>query len=209
LVEISHLLWQQRKIDEDRMLRDRGNTDASTAFCPEEDDSLCAQLYRCYAPGILAYLRRHLPMQEDAEDLLLEVFLAALENEPRLATLSEDEQRAWLGTVARNKMIDHHRRAGRRRIFSLEEAKGTLDDDEEKMPEEVVLRDEEHDHLRSHLQLLSVTQREVLLLRFTWGLRCAEIASVLNKREGAVRTMLSRSLNTLRGFYEQKDKGEN
>jgi RNA polymerase sigma factor (sigma-70 family) len=191
------------------MLRDRGNTDASTAFCQEEDDSLCAQLYRCYAPGILAYLRRHLPMQEDAEDLLLEVFLAALENEPRLATLSEDEQRAWLGTVARNKMIDQHRRAGRRRILPLEEAKGTLDDDEEKMPEEVVLRDEEHDHLRSHLQLLSATQREVLQLRFTWGLRCAEIASVLNKREGAIRTMLSRSLNTLRGFYEQKGKGEN
>jgi len=190
------------------MLRDRGNMDASTAFCSEEDDSLCAQLYRHSAPVILAYLRRHLPMQEDAEDLLLEVFLAALEHEPRLATLSEDEQRAWLGTVARNKMIDHHRRAERRRLLRLEEAKGTLDD-EEKMPQEVVLRDEEHDHLRSYLQLLSGTQQEVLQLRFTWGLRCAEIASVLNKREGAIRTMLSRSLNTLRGFYEQKEKGEN
>jgi RNA polymerase sigma factor (sigma-70 family) len=186
-------------------LRDRGNTDVSTAYGPWEDDSLCAHLYRCYAPGILAYLRRHMPTQEDAEDLLLEVFLAALEYEPRLAALSENEHRAWLATVARNKMIDHHRWAGRRRFLPLEKAKGTLDGE---MPEEVVVRDEEHDRLRSYLQRLSATQQEVLQLRFTCGLRCAEIASALNKREGAIRTMLSRSLNTLRGFYAQKDKGE-
>src|SRR5258708_117323 len=113
------------------MLRDRGNTDVS--YGPGEDDSLCAHLYRCYAPGILAYVRRHLPTQEDAEDLLLEVFLAVLEYEPRLEALSEDQQRAWLGTVARNKMIDHHRWAGRRRFLPLEKAKDTLDA-EEKMP---------------------------------------------------------------------------
>ena len=104
------------------MLPDQGSTDASPAIGPREDDSLCASLYRHYAPGILAYLRRHLPTQEDAEDLLLEVFLAALEYEPRLATLSDDEHRAWLGTVARNKVIDHHRRAGRRRFLPLEKA---------------------------------------------------------------------------------------
>src|SRR6266568_1065959 len=185
------------------MLLDQGNSDAS----PREDDSLCAQLYRRYAPGILAYLRRHLPTQEDAEDLLLEVFLAALEYEPRLASSSEDEQRAWLGTVARNKVIDHYRRADRRRFLPLERAEDALEG-EEKMPEEMVVRDEEHHRLRSYLQGLSATQQEVLQLRFTVGLRCAEIASVLNKREGAIRTMLSRSLNTLRSFYEQKDKGQ-
>ncbi len=189
------------------MLRDRGHTDASMAFCSEEDDSLCAQLYRRYAPGILAYLRRHVPTQEDAEDLLLEVFLAALQYELRLAALSEDEHRAWLVTVARNKVIDHHRRANRRRFLPLEKAEDTLEG-EEKMPEAVVVREEEHDRLRSYLQCLPTTQQEVLQLRFTGGLRCAEIASVLNKREGAIRTMLSRALNTVRGFYEQKDKGE-
>jgi RNA polymerase sigma-70 factor (ECF subfamily) len=189
------------------MFLDRANTGASSAFCPGEDDSLCAQLYRCYAPGILAYLQRHMPTQEDAEDLLLDVFLSALEYELRLAGLSEDEHRAWLVTVARNKMIDYHRRASRRRFFSLEKAKSTLDG-EEKMPEKVLVRDEEHHRLRSYLQQLPATQQEVLQLRFTAGLRCTEIARVLNKREGAVRTMLSRALNTLRGFYGQKDKGD-
>jgi RNA polymerase sigma-70 factor (ECF subfamily) len=148
-----------------------------------------------------------LPTQEDAEDLLLEVFLAALEYEPHLATLSEDAHRAWLGKVAHNKVIDHYRRARRWGLLPLEKAKDSLED-EEKMPEAVVVRDEEHGLLRSYLQSLSATQQEVLQLRFTFGLRCAEIASTLHKREGAIRTMLSRTLNTLRGFYEQKEKGE-
>jgi RNA polymerase sigma factor (sigma-70 family) len=189
------------------MLFNRSNSDASSAFRSGKDDSLCAELYRRYAPGILAYLRRHMPTQEDAEDLLLEVFLSALEHEPRLAGLSEDEQRAWLVTVARNKMIDHHRRAKRRPLLPLEKAEGMLDG-AEKLPEEVVVRDEEYDRLHSYLQCLSTTQQEVVQLRFTAGLRCAEIAHVLNKREGAIRTMLSRALNTVRGFYEQRDKGE-
>ncbi len=188
------------------MLLDQGNTDPSSAFCAAEDDSLCAQLYRRYAAGILAYLQRHVPTQEDAEDLLLEVFLSALEYESRLAGLSEDEQRAWLVTVARNKMFDHYRWSSRRHFFSLEKAESLLDG-QEKMPEEVVIRAEEHDHLRTYVQQLSATQQEVLQLRFIAGLRCAEIASTLHKREGAIRTMLSRTLNTLRGFYEQKDKG--
>lgn len=189
------------------MLLDRRNTGASSTFCPDDDNSLCAQLYRCYAPGILAYLRRHLPMQEDAEDMLLEVFLAALENEPRLTGLAEDERRAWLVTVARNKMVDHHRWASKRHFFSLEKAE-SLHDGAEKMPEEMLIRAEEHSRLRSYLQQLPTTQQEVLQLRFTVGLRCTEIARVLNKQDSAIRAMLSRTLNTLRSLYEQKNTGD-
>jgi len=50
---------------------------------------------------------------DNAEDLLLEVFLVALEHEKDLAAIPVDEQRAWLWTVARNKVIDsarHQRR---------------------------------------------------------------------------------------------------
>ena len=49
------------------------------------DDSPGAALYRRYAPGIFAYLYRETSSREDAEDILLEVFLAALERENFLA----------------------------------------------------------------------------------------------------------------------------
>jgi RNA polymerase sigma factor (sigma-70 family) len=190
------------------MLLDRGHINSSsTTFCPDEDPSLCASLYRYYASGILAYLRRHLPTQEDAEDLLLEVFLSALEHETHLANRSEDEQRAWLVTVARNRMIDYYRRTKRRHLLPLEMAEDPPGC-QENTPENLIVREEEHELLRLYLQRLPTTQQEVLQLRFTVGLRCAEIASILNKREGAIRTMLSRALNTVRGFYQRKDQGE-
>lgn len=47
-------------------------------------------LYQCYAPAIFAYLLRQLGSREDAEDMLLEVFLAVLEKE---IPLEHDEPR--------------------------------------------------------------------------------------------------------------------
>jgi DNA-directed RNA polymerase specialized sigma24 family protein len=47
-----------------------------------------ATLFERYAPGILAYIRMHIPFPADAEDIVVEVFLAALENK-RFASLSE------------------------------------------------------------------------------------------------------------------------
>jgi len=40
------------------------------------------------------------------------------------------------------------------------------------------------------------------------GLRCVEIAQLQNKREGAVRMLLARALNSLRSLYEQQQKEE-
>jgi DNA-directed RNA polymerase specialized sigma24 family protein len=44
-------------------------------------------IYRRYAPDVFAYLLRHVPTYQDAEDLLLEVFLIVLEKLPLLATM--------------------------------------------------------------------------------------------------------------------------
>jgi RNA polymerase sigma-70 factor (ECF subfamily) len=45
------------------------------------DDSSIAALYHREALTIFTYVLRRVPSREDAEDILLEVFLAALENE--------------------------------------------------------------------------------------------------------------------------------
>ena len=50
-----------------------------------------ALLYRKHAPGLLAYVRMHITSVEDAEDLVVEVFMAALEN-VKFAVLSEKEK---------------------------------------------------------------------------------------------------------------------
>ena len=75
--------------------------------------------------------------------------------------------------------------------------------DEDQSPEYLALRNEEDMLLRERLSQLPVHYQIVLQLRFVNGLRSAEIASRLQKSEGAIRMMLSRALNTLREIYAE------
>jgi RNA polymerase sigma factor (sigma-70 family) len=167
------------------------------------DHTAIAELYEHYWLTILLFIRQHIPVREDAEDVLLEVFLAALEDET-LVTLAEKQQLVWLRHVAYNKCVDYHRRATRRPAVPLDEAAEVLFDDETSTPEQTALLHEEHAILRTHIASLPELQQEILRLRFANGLRCAEIGRLVNKSEGAVRTHLSRSLNLLRGIYDRK-----
>ena len=165
------------------------------------DQSAAAALYQRHAAAIFAYLRGHTSSREDAEDVLLEVFLVALEQDT-LVSMLEREQLAWLRRVAHHKLIDHYRRSRRRFAVGLEEVEDTLEDDAEQAPEQIILRREEARDVRDALSQLPKLQQEVLRLRFGAGLRCAQIAEVLGKREGAIRALLSRAIQRLRTLYE-------
>jgi RNA polymerase sigma factor (sigma-70 family) len=170
----------------------------------QADRSLVALLYQRHASTIFLSVRRRIFSIEDAEDITLEVFLAAVEQEETLASLSDELQNAWLRRVAHNKVVDHYRRSAHRQAVALEEITEMLDDDERQAPELVSLQREEYALLRRRLTNLPAQQQEILRLRFAAGLRSREIASLLQKREGTVRAMLARSLNFLRSIYERQ-----
>src|SRR6266487_3200183 len=160
-----------------------------------------ALLYRKYAPGLLAYVRMHITSVEDAEDLVVEVFMAALEN-AKFAMLSEKEKQLWLWRVTRNKVIDTYRRAKTRQNVTLEQVAG---------PEHAALRQEDYMDLYAHLQRLPPLQQQILRMRFGQDLSCREIAARLGKQENVVRVTLSRTLNLLRKIYrrgrEEQERG--
>ena len=168
-----------------------------------EVGSEIALLYSRYAPGLLGYARMHVASQEDAEDVVVEVFLAAIEN-AKFATLPEKAQQLWLWRVARNKVIDVYRRAKTRQSLSLDQVTEHPFEDEVFSPEHAALRQEDYMDLYAHLQSLSAMQQEILRMRFGQDLSCEEIAARLGKQENAVRVALSRSLNLLRNIYRHK-----
>ena len=167
------------------------------------NDSPIAVMYQRQAPVIFAYLCHHTSSREDAEDLLLEVFLAALEHR-KFPALGEKEQQAWLWAVARNKVVDHYRRSTRHPSVTLKQVAETVYENEELAPEQVTLRHEEYAQLHATLKELPALQQEVLRLRFGNNLRCTEIAAILEKSEGSVRMLLSRTLKLLRTIYEKR-----
>lgn len=168
------------------------------------DNSLLENLYKKHARDVLRYIQRYLFSREDADDVLVEVFLAALENE-NVINLHAESQLAWLLRVARNKVIDYQRRAIRHPAVALDEALDSPFEVDPLTPEQAALDQEDIDTLRTRLALLPELQQQVLQLRFGDGLRTKEIAERLKKSDGAIRSLLLRSLDLLRKLYTHEE----
>jgi RNA polymerase sigma factor (sigma-70 family) len=166
-------------------------------------NSLDAALYDRYGSAIFAYLRLKGASWENAEDLTLEVFIAALERD-NLRGLDEKAQLAWLQRVAHNKLIDSYRRSTHRPLVSLHNIEEPLEQGRASDPEYVTLRAEEFGRLREIMGELSNLQRQVVQLRYGADLSFAEIGLLLKKNEAAVRKLLSRALSSLRSSYRDQ-----
>jgi len=167
------------------------------------DHTRLAQLYQMYAPKLLNSITRQISSSQDAEDILIDTFVAALES-TTFASLTEQQQQAWLWRVVRNKVIDVYRRT--RHYTSLNSDDDRFIEDSMFGPEQMSIRQEEDENLVSLLKQLSPLQQRVLYLRFGEDLRCAQIASLVGKRESSIRSLLSRTFNLLRHHYY--DRGE-
>lgn len=170
------------------------------------DGELYAEVYRRHAPGLLAYVYRHLSSWEDAEDIVLEVFLSVLQDH-RFPSFDEQKQVAWLWTITRNKTVDHLRRITRRPQVSLEWLSELPDNGDD--PEQINLELEEYAQVASAVRNLPELQQEVLRLRFGHGLSSEEIGQVVDKSGNAVRMLLSRTLRFLRTLcVNQAESGQ-
>ena len=130
----------------------------------KSNQSFIADLYLHYGPALLEYLRRHVSSREDAEDLLLEVFLAAIESDA-LHRFDERQQKSWLWSVARNKVIDLYRRAKHRHAAPLADVEETLYEDDLLSPETMLVRQEAREGLRARVSSLNEQQQQILSLR--------------------------------------------
>lgn len=162
-------------------------------------------LYDRFAVTIFQYLCQQVSNTQDAEDLLLEVFLAALQEES-LAQLPAGRQLAWLRRVARNKVIDRYRHLALLHLLPIEQALEL--EDTSLTPEQYTERRENYQRLYQSIAHLTSLQRELIQLRYRNGMRFAEIAAALEKPEGAVRQLFVRTLRQLRAIYDQLERGE-
>lgn len=157
--------------------------------------ALVEQLYQEHAAMVLAYLNARLPSLADAEDMLADVFMAAL----RAGNAQDPPGAGWLMTVARNRVADFYRHRSRTDARHLapmgaEETPAGESDD----PEWLALREEERRELLRLIRRLPDEQQDLLALRFASGLRCPQIAQLTGRSEDSVRKLLSRTVSRLR-----------
>jgi RNA polymerase sigma factor (sigma-70 family) len=160
-------------------------------------------LYDRFASTIFDYLSQQLVSRQDAEDLLVEVFLAA-HNQPMLFSLSDKRRLAWLRRVAKNKVIDHYRHNAVVRLLPLEQA--LCAEDRALTPEQRAVQREDYERLYQTIGQLSPEQQQLIHLRYGGELHLVTIANLLGRPEGTVRKMLARTLLKLRTLYEQTER---
>jgi RNA polymerase sigma-70 factor (ECF subfamily) len=131
----------------------------------------------------------------DAEDVVQEVLLAL--HLKRNTWVRGTPVAPWVGAIARNKLVDAHRRRGRRMEISIESVVETLCSDED------AGADHSHD-LQRGLSALSTRQRQVLEAVSLAGYTAREAAAQLQMSEVAVRVTLHRGLKTLAALFRKE-----
>jgi RNA polymerase sigma factor (sigma-70 family) len=144
-------------------------------------------LVQRYQPRLLAFCRHMLGSQEDAEDVLQEVFAASFN------AICADERpinaRPWLYRIARNRCLNHLRRpqpAGQDSMDVFERDGGTTTAD-------TVHKREEFRHIVADVQELPETQRTALLLREIDALSYEQIAEAMDTTVPSVKSLLVRA----------------
>lgn len=167
------------------------------------DRAAFAEIYNRHYTAIYRYVYWRVHSVSVAEDLAGEVFLRLVEKIDRYTPRGKPIL-AWLYTVARNLASDHHRRQGNAALLPLEEwvpAPGPG-------PVELAEREQVNDCLARSLRHLTEEQRLVILHKVVESRSNREVASLLNKTEGAIKSLQHRGLASLRraareeGCYE-------
>lgn len=138
------------------------------------------------APQILAYFVRRVSTREDAADLLSETF-AVLVRRARHIPADDGEARLWIYGVARN-VLSTHRRTIRRRSALVERLREELHLTSSDSPP-----DEPADLIHAALQDLDPVDQEIIRLVHWEGFSQAEVARLLARPEGTVRSRYARA----------------
>jgi RNA polymerase sigma factor (sigma-70 family) len=140
-----------------------------------------------YQTRLLAFCRHMLGSREDAEDVLQEVFTAAFN-----AILADDRDinvRPWLYRIARNRSLNHLRRATAVGVDSMD----IYYSENGQSTGEKILRRESFRQLVSDVQQLPETQRTALLLREIDALSYEQIAETMQTTVPSVKSLLVRA----------------
>jgi RNA polymerase sigma-70 factor (ECF subfamily) len=188
---------------------DRGSASPSTRRAPaiavDADDTLpdrfargepaaFDELVRRYHGAVSRLARRLLGWSSDAQDVVQEVFLAALKNATRYRCESTLE--TWLTTITLNKCRSHRRGLlSHLRLLAGLAARPANPSPPADVP---AAEADSFRRVQAALQRLSPREREIIVLHYLEQNTPDEIATLLGIRRGAAEVRLSRARARLR-----------
>ena len=173
--------------------RRNGSVRVLVARAQRGDRAALEDLYLLHFDRVYSYLHMSVGNRHDAEDLTTQTFMKMLEAIRRFEWRSVPFS-AWLLRIAHNLAMDHFR-AHRR--WRPEEEVPESADGEECSAEEQALASLGETRVLTLIERLAPEQQQVLMLKFVYRFSNGEVASILGKTEGAVKSLQHRALASL------------
>jgi RNA polymerase sigma-70 factor, ECF subfamily len=157
------------------------------------DREALEELYLLHFDRIYSYLHMSVGNRHDAEDLTTQTFMKMLESIKRFRWQSAPFS-AWLFRIAHNLAMDHFRSSRR---WQPEEEVPEPAGDAEPSAEAAALQTIGRESMLELIENLSHEQQQVLTLKFVFNLPNADVAMILGKSEGAIKSLQHRALVSL------------
>ena len=178
-----------------------GMDDSELIKRAKTDKDAFGQLYERYADKIYNYVYYRTGNVADAEDLTARVFMRAMKH-----IVNYDDRgvpfSAWLYRIAHNLVANWHRDRSRRKIMSLDDVSQW--NFHEEGPESLAQFLEDREALLATIRRLPADRQELLILKFVERLSNKEIGDIMDRSEGAIKSLYHRTLLSLREEIQSK-----
>lgn len=169
------------------------------------DTEAFSLLYERYVMRIYNYIYYRIGNPHESEDLTSRVFHRALHH------IKQYDNRgvpfsAWLYRIAHNLVANWHRDNSRRKEVPLEDY--TQQPFRAPAPEASVVNNQEMEELLKVIRKLPPERQQLLILKFVEGMSNQEVAVIMMRSEGAIKSLYHRTLMALRDELSKLDHRE-
>lgn len=179
-------------------------SDKELAELAKTDQEAFGELYERYVKKIYNYIYYRTSNTHDAEDLTARVFYRAMGHIQNYEDKGVPFQ-AWLYRIAHNLVANWHRDRGRRKIIPLDDFVAATMRSES--PDRHAEDEEEREHLMAAIRRLPPERQQLLVLKFIENLSNAEIGEIMDRTEGAIKSLYHRTLIALRDDLQMQQIG--
>lgn len=163
----------------------------------KEDPEAFGQLYERYVDKIYNYVYYRTGNHHDAEDLTAKTFYQALRHVHRYVNRGLPFS-AWLYRIAHNLVANWHRDHSRRQVIALDEIALVST---RPHPEDTLELEDDQRKLLRHIRHMPDDRQQLLILKFLEQMSNREIAQIMGRSEGAVKSLYHRTLLSLRDSW--------
>jgi RNA polymerase sigma-70 factor (ECF subfamily) len=161
----------------------------------EGDPDAFSFLYERYVARIYSYIYYRIGSEADAEDITSRVFYRAFGHISNYVDKGVPFS-AWLYRIAHNLIANWHRDSHRRKEVPLEDQVEIPTHSDR--PEQALEKTQEMELLLRGIRRLSPDRQQLLILKFVEDYSNSEIGEIMNKSEGAIKSLYHRALIALR-----------